>query len=152
MLDDNVSHVMFCKHNSECKCIESAFAERRIPLTSQRKAIWRFFTANTHAYTVQDVYEAIKSRRIGQATVYRTVCILLEMGLLRRIVDSAGITLFAAVQPGHNHPLICHKCHEILDFDVCDLSVLEKLLVAQTGYTIQGHRLEIFGVCPKCQA
>lgn len=46
--------------------------------------------------------------------------------------------------------LICRACHHVVEFEDCDLLLLEKLLAAKTGYTIQGHHLELYGTCPAC--
>jgi Fe2+ or Zn2+ uptake regulation protein len=49
------------------------------------------------------------------------------------------------------HTLICRECHAVVEFDDCNLTMLEKLLTVQTGFTIQGHRLELYGICPTCR-
>ena len=131
--------------------IEPLFSARGIHLTSKRKAIWNFFANNPQGHSIAQTAECLKSHGIGQATVYRSVLILLELGLLHRIQDKSGKTLFVAVRPGHTHPLVCRECFNTVEFDSCDLSILEKLLNSQTGYSIEGHHLEIYGVCPKCK-
>jgi len=132
--------------------LESLLRARDIPCTPRRAAIWRFFTDHPQGYTIGDAVETLREHGIGQATVYRTVFLLLDLGLLTRFQHPAGKTYFVATRPGHTHPLICRDCREIVEFDSCDLSVLEKLLTAETGYAIDTHRLEVYGRCPRCQA
>ena len=113
--------------------------------------MWRFFSEHPRGHAIGEAVEALHEAGIGQATVYRTVFLFLDLDLLSRVQDPAGKTYFVATRPGHAHPLICRGCRTIVEFDACDLSVLEKLLTAQTGYTIESHRLEVYGLCPRCR-
>ena len=137
------------KHEQE---IARLFNERGLAYTAQRRAVWEFFAYHQHGHTIADTVDALHARHIGQATVYRTIFLLLDLGVLRRLQsDVGGKTFFVAVRPGHTHPLICRVCHAIVDFDTCDLAILEKLLAHETGYAIEHHHLEIYGRCPECQ-
>ncbi len=118
--------------------------------TAQRRQVWAFFAANPHGYTAGEAVAALRAQGIGQATVYRTLELLTAVGLLTRAQDDARKTRYLAVCPGHSHALICRDCHAVVEFDDCDLSLLEKLLAAQTGYRIDGHHLELYGRCPAC--
>lgn len=118
--------------------------------TAQRRQVWEFFAANPHGYTVGEAAAALRGRGIGQATVYRAVELLAEVGLLTQARDDARKVRYLAVCPGHSHALICRHCHAVVEFGDCDLSVLEKLLAAQTGFRIEGHHLEMYGRCPAC--
>lgn len=119
-------------------------------LTAQRRQVWEFFVDNPHGYTIGEAVTALRGQGIGQATVYRTVELLAGVGLLTHVQDTASKSRYLAVCPGHSHALICRECHAVVEFDDCDLSLLEKLLAAQTGYRIEGHHLEMYGHCPAC--
>lgn len=123
--------------------LNAVFRARGVPCTPQRRAVWRFFSEHPQGHTIGEAVEALHGAGIGQATVYRTVFLFLDLGLLSRVQDPAGKTYFVAIRPGHAHPLICRGCRTMVEFDACDLSVLEKLLAAQTGYTVESHRLEV---------
>ena len=95
----------------------------------------------------------MQSQGIGQATVYRTVALLADLGLLMRLHVGGDVPRYAAPPVGHNHPLICGVCYRIVDFDgEGDLIYLEKQLEATTRFAIYGHVLEIYGICPECRA
>lgn len=133
--------------------IEQAFAARGIALTRQRLAIWEYFERSSRAATIGEAAEALKPEGIGQATVYRTVGLLTELGLLVRIQDRSGEVCYTATRIGHNHPLICGVCRTVVDFSGDgDLAYLEKQLERETGFTIYGHHLEVYGECPDCKA
>jgi Fe2+ or Zn2+ uptake regulation protein len=137
------------KHQAD---ISKLFFDRGLLYTAQRRAVWEFFARYPHGHTIAETIEALQTRHIGQATVYRTIFLFFDLGILRRLQsDADGKTYFVAVSPGHTHPLICRTCHAIVDFDVCDLSLLENMLSRETGYAIERHHLEIYGLCPTCQ-
>lgn len=122
-----------------------------IQFTPQRETIWKFYESSQKGVTIADAIDELRCNGIGQATVYRTTFKFFEIGLLHRIQMPDGMAFFAAVKSEHSHPLICRRCHRIVEFSTCDLSVLEKLLSVQTGYDIDGHQLEIYGICPSCK-
>jgi Fe2+ or Zn2+ uptake regulation protein len=132
--------------------VEAFFHGHGIHCTAPRRIVWEFFAHHPQGYTITEAVSALKERGIGQATVYRTVELFVQLGLLSDMRDARGKMRYLAVCPGHSHALICRRCHAVVEFDDCDLSVLEKLLSAKTGFAIQGHHLELYGICPTCAA
>ena len=132
--------------------IDAVFHARGMHCTAPRRKIWDFFAGHAQGLTISEAVEALKRLRIGQATVYRAVELFVRLGLLTTARDSVGKIRYVAVCPGHSHTLICSGCHAVVEFDDCDLTVLEKQLMARTGFAIQGHHLEIYGTCPACAA
>lgn len=133
--------------------IDSVFADHGMPFTRQRRAIWGFFSSSRHAATIGEAAEALRASGIGQATVYRTVTLLTDLGLLVRVQDRRGEVCYTATRIGHRHPLICGECRTVIDFDgEGDLAYLERQLERDTGFTVYGHHLEVYGVCGECRA
>lgn len=138
---------------TEPALVAGVFSRLGIPFTRQRRAVWEYFAGCGRAATVAEAAEALKSQGIGQATVYRAVGLLTELGLLVRLHSREGEASYTASRVGHSHPLICRVCRRVVDFDGDgDLSYLENQLEAATGFRIYGHHLEIYGVCPACAA
>lgn len=133
--------------------IEAVFHQKGIPFTRQRRLIWDFFARADRAATVGEAADALRSDGVGQATVYRTVTLLSDLGLLARVQDGRGDICFIAPPIGHSHPLICGACRRVIRFDGDgDVSALEAQLAEATGFTIYGHHLEVYGICPACRA
>jgi Fur family peroxide stress response transcriptional regulator len=130
--------------------IEALCHQHGIPCTSQRKLVWEYFAEQTRGHTVTEAVRALAVLGIGRATIYRTVELFEHIGILTGLRDTAGKQRYAAVCPGHAHTLTCRSCHQVVEFHDCGLTVLERLLIAKTGFTIEGHRLEIYGTCPAC--
>lgn len=138
---------------SQQSSIDEMFAARGITLTRQRRAIWEFFATAGRASTVAEAAEALRAQGIGQSTVYRAVGLLTDLGLLVRVQVGSDVPCYTAPPVGHMHPLICGVCRKIIDFDgEGDLHYLEKQLETATGFTIYGHHLEVYGICPECAA
>jgi Fur family ferric uptake transcriptional regulator len=86
---------------------------------------------------------------LGRATVYRTLDILTDLGVLRLVHLGDGSTYFARVDGGHHH-LICLSCGTAIHFDECVVDGLEQALSERLDFQIQSHMLEFYGVCRDC--
>ena len=132
--------------------IEVVFHDRGIPFTRQRRLVWGFFTGADRAATIAEAADALRGDGVGQATVYRTVTLLSDLGLLARVQSRQGEICYTAPPIGHSHPLICGACRRVVRFDgEGDLGELEQRLAAETGFTIYGHHLEVYGICAACR-
>ena len=89
--------------------------------------------------------------RLGQVTVYRTLDILERLGLARKLHQEDGCSLYAASTRGHGHHVICRTCRRVAEFEGCSIEMVQRNAAARTGYTVEGHWLELFGVCPACR-
>ena len=133
--------------------IDAVFRASGIPMTRQRRQVWEYFAFGSRAATISEATDGLRAAGIGQATVYRTVTLLTDLGLLVRVQDRRGEIGFTAPPIGHNHPLVCGVCRRVVRFDGAgDLTALEATLAAETGFAIYGHHLEVYGVCASCQA
>jgi Fe2+ or Zn2+ uptake regulation protein len=88
---------------------------------------------------------------LGRATVYRTLELLTQLGLVRPIyVGEHGLTYIRA-QGGHHH-FVCARCGLFVDFDRCTADEIAADLAERFGFVISGHLLEFYGLCPHCKA
>jgi Fe2+ or Zn2+ uptake regulation protein len=132
--------------------IEELFRRKGIPFTRQRHRIWQYFSAADRAATIAEAADALRDDGVGQATVYRTVTLLSDLGLLARVQDRSGQICYTAPPIGHSHPLICGACRRVVRFDGDgDVAALEQRLADVTGFSIYGHHLEVYGICPECR-
>jgi len=88
---------------------------------------------------------------IGRATIYRTLEILASVDLLTRLLQPGGHPAYIVGAPGHRHHLVCSECGAAVAFTQCPIESLVSELTRDTAFTISGHHLEVFGICPKCQ-
>jgi Fe2+ or Zn2+ uptake regulation protein len=130
--------------------LQRRFNKTGLRFTPQREAVWRLFESDPAGFTISQATVTLAPQGIGQATVYRTIKALQELGYVKWVHDRGGEHRFVASRPGHSHMLVCRSCSKAVEFGDCDLSVMEKLIATQTGFTVEGHHLEFFGLCPEC--
>ena len=138
------------------------FVEKRIAaelrrggykLTPQRRVVLNVLAHSQEHLSPAEVYERVHQEdpSIGLVTVYRTLEILTELGLICAVHagDSCGSYVIGP-QEHHDH-LICSDCGTVLAFADCNLDGLEQRLSTETGFKIDSHLLEFLGRCQDCQ-
>jgi Fur family ferric uptake transcriptional regulator len=87
---------------------------------------------------------------LGRATVYRTLELLTQLGVVRPIyVGESGPTYIRA--DGNHHHMVCSRCGVVIDFDQCVADQMTHELRMRFGFQIQSHLLEFYGLCSHCQ-
>lgn len=128
--------------------------ERDYRLTPQRMAVLRILTESRDHPTVEQVHRHVLQDfpMTSLATVYKTMALLKEIGAVLEIGIADGSNRYDGHNP-HPHPhLICTKCKTIVDPDIASLERLPQEVAETTGFRVESHRLDFFGVCPQCQA
>jgi len=126
---------------------------RGYKLTRQRRAVLEVIASSEERLNPAEVCEKAKAAcpGIGLTTVYRTLDILVGLGVVRRVHLDEGCHSYAPATEGHQHHLVCSDCGNVVEFEGCDLSALLKAVASQTGFEIEDHWLQLFGRCPACQ-
>jgi len=92
-------------------------------------------------------------RELGLVTVYRTLALLTELDLVRRVHREDGCHGYVLASPGHRHHVICQRCGGAAEFPgEDDIHTLIERVETGTGYRVNDHLLQLFGLCPNCQA
>lgn len=120
--------------------------------TAAREAILSALTMSGGHVTADALVQIIRrdSPRIGRMTVYRTLDLLCDLGLLRPVYQGTGAAHYILMQDGHHHHLICSACRRVIEFDECVLGDLPARIARQFGFRVEGHLLEFYGVCEGC--
>ena len=123
----------------------------QLRMTNQREMILRELKKSKGHLSADELYERVKKfmPRISLATVYRNLEILADVGMIRKLEISGRQKRFDSELADHDH-IYCVECHRIENLAVGkgDISVSAE---EAKGYTITGRRLEVTGVCPRCQ-
>ncbi len=123
----------------------------QLRMTNQREMILRELKKSKGHLTADELYERVKKYmpRISLATVYRNLEILSDVKMIRKLEISGRQKRFDSELEDHDH-IYCVECQRIDNLDIGQKHV--ELPVGDThGYTITGRRLEVTGLCPKCQ-
>lgn len=134
--------------------IASVLRQQGYKLTPQRRAVLNVVARTREHLTPAVIHERVcqKHPGIGLVTIYRTLEILTELGLVCEVHIGGNCRSYLMRRPlGHHHHLICSDCGTVVDFADCDLNELEQKLSQETGFEIDGHLLEFLGRCQDCR-
>lgn len=123
-------------------------------ITGPRQAILDLLRQHRHPMTNKEIRAGLPKGMCDLATIYRSMHMLEEMGLVKRFDFGDGTARFELVQEGedgHHHHLICTGCSDVVEIDECFQRELEEAIAKRHGYQSVTHKLEFFGVCPECQ-
>jgi len=103
--------------------------------------------------TAQQLWSRLRRRRsrTGLATVYRTLALLSERGVVDVLSHHGSEQCYRLCGEAHHHHLVCECCHRVVEIEECDLGGWMERAAAAHGFAATGHRLEISGLCPDCR-
>jgi Fur family transcriptional regulator, ferric uptake regulator len=123
-------------------------------LTAPRRAVASLIAEHGGHFTALDLETAARDRRIdiSRATLFRALDLLTELGVVERLDLPSGEHAYVPCAPAHHHHVICSRCGRTTE--VADSGVAEAVaeIARRSGYRIDSHRLELFGLCRHCQA
>lgn len=122
-------------------------------ITRPRRAVIRALLDNESHSNPAEVRERARTycSSVGLVTVYRTLDLLADLGFVRRIHAEDGCHGYVAADHGHRHHLVCRKCGATVELEGCDLASFLARVSQETGYAVEGHLLELVGVCRACR-
>ncbi|PRR81643.1 Fur family transcriptional regulator [Clostridium vincentii] len=127
-------------------------------LTPQRRAIVDTIVDNEGKHlTAEEIYDEVKINcpEIGLATVYRTILLLEEIGIVSRLQLNDGCSRYELVhgdERHRHHHLVCNKCNALIEVEDDLLDELEASIEKQYGFHIVDHSVKFFGICSDCQS
>jgi Fur family transcriptional regulator, ferric uptake regulator len=104
-------------------------------------------------FTAADLLDRARDRRLrlGRATVFRALELFTELGALERIDLPSGEHAYVICEPAeHHHHVVCSRCGRSTEVQDAGLQGVVDEIARRTGYQIDTHRLELFGLCPTC--
>ena len=137
--------------------LKTMLKEKGYKLTPQRRAVLNIIIENQGQHlNTEEIYDLVKvpCPDIGLATVYRTLQILDEMGLILKINLDDGCSRyeFNYHQEDHqHHHLICKNCGNIIEVGEDLLEPLEEQIAEKYQFKIIDHKVKFFGLCSKCR-
>ncbi|MBH5320237.1 peroxide-responsive transcriptional repressor PerR [Paenibacillus sp. GSMTC-2017] len=122
-----------------------------VRMTPQRHAILSYLMDTKSHPTADEIYKALSPTypSMSVATIYNNLRLFVEAGLVRELTYGDDSSRFDADLSDHYHA-ICKGCGQIVDFGHPPLLEVEKVASRETGFTVQGHRMEIYGLCTSC--
>jgi Fur family ferric uptake transcriptional regulator len=135
---------------SDLERISLKLEARGYRVTPSRRAVVAAILAQTSHFTADDL--VARCGGAGRATVFRTIRLLTELGVVCRVLLEDGSKHYMVSQRGHHHHLVCTGCGQVHDLDQCAIADALRDLSEATGYEVEGHWLELYGRCAECRA
>jgi len=122
-----------------------------VRMTPQRHAILSYLMDSMSHPTADEIYKALSPvyPSMSVATIYNNLRLFVEAGLVRELTYGDDSSRFDSDLSDHYHA-ICKNCGSIVDFNYPPLLEVERTASRVTGFVVEGHRMEIYGVCSTC--
>ena len=133
--------------------IEQKCLAKGVKLTDQRRIIAQVMSESSDHPDVDELYNRVSKidPKISIATVYRTVKLFEETGILTKHEFKGGKARYEELSESHHDHLIDVKTGEIIEFVDEEIEKLQKKVAEKYGYTLVDHKLELYGVKKKSQ-
>ena len=142
--------------DKKIQALRTFSAKEGLKNSRQREIIAQVFFESTEHIRVEDLLQRVRQvdPKVSQATVYRTMKLLVDCSLAEARQFHDGQTRYeASDDEGHHHDhLICTKCGKIVEFVDERIEELQEEVAASHGFKVSDHKMELYGVCdsPDC--
>lgn len=129
-------------------------SKRGLRSTEQRRVIIDTFFETTDHVTIDELLSQVRAidPKIGYATVYRTMKMLADGGIVHERKFGDGFTRYElADEEAHHDHLICLECGSITEFEEPLIEQLQERIAARYKFLVRHHKHELYGVCQSCQ-
>jgi Fur family transcriptional regulator, ferric uptake regulator len=128
--------------------------KKNLKLTAQRDLILDTFLSHRGHISAEELFQKARAKQshVGFATVYRTLKHLTQCGLARELDFGDGRTQYEPeFERQHHDHMICTKCGAYIEFLNPQIEELQEQVSRKHGFKITSHRMQLYGLCQKCQ-
>jgi Fur family ferric uptake transcriptional regulator len=138
----------------ETETIVAALDRAGHRVTGPRRSLAALIASRDGHFTAGELVDEARARRLGdgRATVFRTLEVLEALGAVERLDLPTGEHAYVVCERAHHHHVVCSRCGRTSEIDDGGLRVVVSEIARRTGYRVDDHRLELFGLCPACMA
>jgi Fur family transcriptional regulator, ferric uptake regulator len=123
-------------------------------LTGPRRAVADLIADYDGHFTAAELETAARERGLGvsRATLFRALELLTELHVVERLDLPSGEHAYVPCRRTHHHHLVCSRCGRVAEVEDCGIADAVAEIARRSGFKIDSHRLELFGLCRHCQA
>jgi Fur family ferric uptake transcriptional regulator len=128
--------------------------DHRLPVTRQRDLVAQTVFLSDEHLSVEAIQKQLRERgeHVGTATIYRTLDVLVQSGLVRAHDFGEGFKRYEPMpQEGRHEHLICVRCGKVVEFQNERLERMLPIIADEHAFQHQRHRVEIYGLCQECR-
>jgi Fur family ferric uptake transcriptional regulator len=139
---------------SRMELFHSRLREHGLKSTSPRDDIAHVFFELGRHISAEELYAEVKkiNPHVGYATIYRTLKLLKECGLVSERHFDEGQARYEVAGEDHHDHFICERCGKIIEFEEEGLERLQQSVARKMGVMLHRHKLELYGLCTDCRA
>lgn len=132
--------------------IAAVFKAKKLKLTPQRLAVYRYLMGTKKHPSAETIYKALQEDypTMSLATVYKAINTLVEVGLIQEINVGEGNFRYDFNAEPHPH-IQCVKCGKVDDLEDYSLNFLNQEASKHTSYNILSNKVYFYGICPDCK-
>ncbi|MBN1308765.1 MAG: transcriptional repressor [Chitinispirillaceae bacterium] len=132
--------------------IEKTLKKKGLSITNQRRMIIAEILRSGSHFDIESLAAAmrLKNPKTARATVYRTVKILTDAGMVKKEMFGETHSHYEVMEQEHGH-FVCTSCGKIVELSCSTLERFLTTLVKTHDFTIGHHSIELFGICGKCK-
>jgi len=134
---------------NQIQILKSGLDNEGYRLTTPRLHVLKAILCKKGRFSAYDIEKDTPT--VGRATVFRTIKLLVMIGLLCKVTLENGSPKYRLSRPSHHHHFICVTCGRVDDFVAPDLDNAMSRFSYATSNKIVGHRIEVYDVCLACQ-
>ncbi len=136
----------------EREVLTAYLTRNRLKRSGQREVILDAFLKAGHHVSVEDLLRIVHRHHpeIGRTTVYRTMHLFTEAGLASELLLGGEARFEPIWKREHHDHFVCRACGEILEFSSPQIERLQQQIAAGIGFSVEGHRHHVFGLCRGC--
>ena len=133
--------------------LTALLADRGVRVTKQRLEVLRELARERDDVTAQVLWSRLRERDSGTglATVYRTLAVLSEKGVIDSLSHHGTELCYRLCSEAHHHHLTCSSCHRVVEIDECGLGEWVDDVSRRHGFVATDHRIEVTGLCQSCR-
>jgi len=123
-------------------------------MTRARRAVADLIASRNGAFETADLVADSRRyhTRVARATIFRTLELLVALGWVERLDLPSGARSYVRCESTrHHHHLVCARCQRSVDLEGIGMNAIMAEAEQRTGYRIDSHRVELWGLCPACQ-
>ena len=123
-------------------------------ITPQRLAVLKVLAVSEGHPSVEGIFETVRAEfpTTSIATIYKTVSLLKQLNEVLELGFPDGSNRYDGNKPYPHPHVVCTECKKIIDPDLGSLKDLTREVIKETGFSIQNHRVDFFGMCRDCQS
>jgi Fur family transcriptional regulator, ferric uptake regulator len=139
--------------------LKDKLGEKSFKMTTQRRVVFEILTEKEDEHlSPEEIYDLIKDiyPEMGLATIYRTLQLFEEIGLVYKLNFDDGCYRYEILSPNdkevhQHHHLICKKCGKIIEVKEDLMNSLEEIIEKQYNFEIKNHMVKFTGICSQCR-